>query len=140
MGKLSGTDYLVEMDRYDAANEFPHIKIFRFNAPIFYANSELFRDRLYRGLGLDPKKIMEKESRHIRVASTKVFNSASTPTEDMVDVRKWLGRSFIFLTFVFFLFFFVFILFYFIFFIFFLKFQKFSEQKIGSKNFSFPLF
>lgn len=43
--------------------EVPGMKIFRFEASIYFANAEHFRDKLYEKTGLIPRKLLKRKRR-----------------------------------------------------------------------------
>ncbi|VDN52908.1 unnamed protein product [Dracunculus medinensis] len=57
MGRIPGTSDFKGIGHYRAAMEIPGIKVFRFDATLYFANAELFLSRLHRATGLDPVSI-----------------------------------------------------------------------------------
>uniref|UniRef100_F1KUS8 Prestin n=1 Tax=Ascaris suum TaxID=6253 RepID=F1KUS8_ASCSU len=58
MGRIPGTSDFKGIGHYRAAMEVPGIKVFRFDAPLYFANAELFLTRMHRATGLDPLMIL----------------------------------------------------------------------------------
>ncbi|CAD5231935.1 unnamed protein product [Bursaphelenchus xylophilus] len=54
MGRIPETTDFKGLDHYREAAELPGIRVFRFDAPLYFANSELFLRRLHLALGVDP--------------------------------------------------------------------------------------
>ncbi|XP_012505749.1 PREDICTED: prestin [Propithecus coquereli] len=48
LGQLPDTDVYIDIDAYEEVKEIPGIKIFQINAPIYYANSDLYSNALKR--------------------------------------------------------------------------------------------
>ncbi|XP_025107659.1 solute carrier family 26 member 6-like isoform X3 [Pomacea canaliculata] len=70
LGQVNGTDLYKDLAIYKAATEIKHIKIFRFDAALFFANSEYFKTTLYK-MTVDPnslKKLKKKSERELRLA------------------------------------------------------------------------
>ncbi|XP_044535659.1 prestin [Gracilinanus agilis] len=58
LGQLPNTDVYIDIDAYEEVKEHAGIKIFQINAPIYYANSDLYSNALKRKTGVDPALIM----------------------------------------------------------------------------------
>uniref|UniRef100_A0A5G2R296 Solute carrier family 26 member 5 n=1 Tax=Sus scrofa TaxID=9823 RepID=A0A5G2R296_PIG len=58
LGQLPETDVYIDIDAYEEVKEIPGIKIFQINAPIYYANSDLYSNALKRKTGVNPALIM----------------------------------------------------------------------------------
>ncbi|XP_059150445.1 solute carrier family 26 member 6-like [Physella acuta] len=56
MGQMPGTDIYRNKSHYPDAQELPHIKIYRFDSAIFFANAEFFKLSLYERT-VDPIKL-----------------------------------------------------------------------------------
>ncbi|XP_051871266.1 sulfate transporter isoform X2 [Pristis pectinata] len=77
LGNLKGTEIYEDLRRYKNLQELPGIKIFRFEAPLYYANKELFKRSLYKQTGINPtlvilerKKAEKKNNQELRQNST----------------------------------------------------------------------
>nr|3LLO_A Chain A, Prestin [Rattus norvegicus]5EUS_A Chain A, Prestin,Rat prestin STAS domain [Rattus norvegicus]5EUU_A Chain A, Prestin,Prestin [Rattus norvegicus]5EUW_A Chain A, Prestin,Prestin [Rattus norvegicus]5EUX_A Chain A, Prestin,Prestin [Rattus norvegicus] len=53
LGQLPDTDVYIDIDAYEEVKEIPGIKIFQINAPIYYANSDLYSSALKRKTGVN---------------------------------------------------------------------------------------
>ncbi|KAK0412346.1 hypothetical protein QR680_006160 [Steinernema hermaphroditum] len=60
LGRIPTTNDFKGLAHYRSAEEVPGIKIFRFDAPLYFANAELFVNRLHCATGLDPLIVVEK--------------------------------------------------------------------------------
>ncbi|XP_049322336.1 sulfate anion transporter 1 [Astyanax mexicanus] len=69
LGQIENTNHYEDMDDYSHLVSVPKIKIFRFQAPLYYANKEFFLKSLYKAVGLEPflektrRKKMEKKAK-----------------------------------------------------------------------------
>uniref|UniRef100_A0A158P6H0 STAS domain-containing protein n=1 Tax=Angiostrongylus cantonensis TaxID=6313 RepID=A0A158P6H0_ANGCA len=54
MGRIPGTSDFKGLGHYRSAEEIPGIKVFRFEAPLYFANAELFILSVYNACGLNP--------------------------------------------------------------------------------------
>lgn len=83
LGQVPGTDLYKDMSVIKAAEPLEHIKIFRFESALFFANSEYFKTSLYK-LTADPatlqklKKRAQKELIKVQVVPTR---SAAVPVD-----------------------------------------------------------
>ncbi|KAL7976289.1 hypothetical protein Chor_002508 [Crotalus horridus] len=57
LGQIHNTDIYCDVDLYTEVKECPGIKIFQANAPLYFANSELFTSALKKKTGVNPGKI-----------------------------------------------------------------------------------
>ncbi|XP_032077595.1 prestin [Thamnophis elegans] len=58
LGQIHNSDIYWDVELYEEVKECPGIKIFQANAPLYFANSELFISALKRKTGVDPHKIL----------------------------------------------------------------------------------
>ncbi|XP_075061447.1 sulfate transporter-like [Mixophyes fleayi] len=54
LGKVSGTEIYEDQFTYKEINNIPHVKIFRFDASLYYANKDYFRSSLYSRTNINP--------------------------------------------------------------------------------------
>ncbi|KAK6028744.1 inorganic anion transporter, SulP family, partial [Ostertagia ostertagi] len=54
MGRIPGTSDFKGLGHYRSAEEIPGIKVFRFDAPLYFANAELFILSVHNACGLNP--------------------------------------------------------------------------------------
>uniref|UniRef100_A0AAF5CZS7 STAS domain-containing protein n=1 Tax=Strongyloides stercoralis TaxID=6248 RepID=A0AAF5CZS7_STRER len=76
LGRIPGTSIYKGLHHYRFAEEVPGIKIFRYDAPLYYANTECFLQSLYEAVGIDPigafrkvKETVEKKASSIIIKS-----------------------------------------------------------------------
>ncbi|XP_059150453.1 prestin-like isoform X2 [Physella acuta] len=110
LGQVPGTDIYRDLSVYKTAEEVPNIKIFRFDCPIFFANSEFFKSTLYKHT-VDPyvlkkmqKKInkkKKKDEKHLLnitvdsvgsadIQTTEIDSTPNGPLSTSVDPSKKL--------------------------------------------------
>uniref|UniRef100_A0A8C6XUZ3 Solute carrier family 26 member 5 n=1 Tax=Naja naja TaxID=35670 RepID=A0A8C6XUZ3_NAJNA len=58
LGPINNSDIYCDVELYEEVKEYPGIKIFQANAPLYFANSELFTSALKRKTGVDPRQIL----------------------------------------------------------------------------------
>lgn len=56
LGKAGHRDLFKHLESYKNLHKQPGVAVFRYEAPIYYANQVLFKKSLYRSVGLDPQK------------------------------------------------------------------------------------
>uniref|UniRef100_A0A8B9G0Y5 Solute carrier family 26 member 1 n=1 Tax=Amazona collaria TaxID=241587 RepID=A0A8B9G0Y5_9PSIT len=73
LGQIQDTNFYEDDLEYENLSSIPKVKIFRFEAPLYYANKDYFLKSLYRLTNLDPnlevarrKKYEKKEKRHLK--------------------------------------------------------------------------
>ncbi|XP_040827318.1 prestin isoform X3 [Ochotona curzoniae] len=74
LGQLPETDVYIDIDAFEEIKEIPGIKIFQINAPIYYANSDLYSNALKRKTGVDPAVIMGARRKAMRKYAKEVGN------------------------------------------------------------------
>uniref|UniRef100_G3U0F9 Solute carrier family 26 member 5 n=1 Tax=Loxodonta africana TaxID=9785 RepID=G3U0F9_LOXAF len=75
LGQLPDTDVYIDIDAYEEVKEIPGIKIFQINAPIYYANSDLYSNALKRKTGVNPALIMSVRRKAMRKYAKEVGNA-----------------------------------------------------------------
>lgn len=73
LGQIQGTAFYEDDWEYESLSPVPHAKIFRFEAPLYYANRDFFLKSLYRRTGLEPtleaarrRKTEKKQKEHLK--------------------------------------------------------------------------
>uniref|UniRef100_A0A4W4GBI1 Sulfate transporter n=1 Tax=Electrophorus electricus TaxID=8005 RepID=A0A4W4GBI1_ELEEL len=61
LGQIENTNHYEDMDNYNHLVSIPKVKIFRFQAPLYYANKDFFLKSLYKAVELEP--FLEKNRR-----------------------------------------------------------------------------
>ncbi|KAM3874423.1 sulfate anion transporter 1 [Diretmus argenteus] len=54
LGRANGTDLYEDMEEYKDLTPPPRVQVFRFQAPLYYANKESFLKSLYKAVGVEP--------------------------------------------------------------------------------------
>ncbi|XP_037367127.1 prestin isoform X3 [Talpa occidentalis] len=75
LGQLPDTDVYIDIDAFEEVREIPGIKIFQINAPIYYANSDLYSNALKRKTGVNPALIMGARRKAMRKYAKEVGNA-----------------------------------------------------------------
>lgn len=63
LGQAGHRDLFKELESYKNLRKQPGVAVFRYEAPIYYANQALFKKSLYRSVGLDPQKEKAKRKK-----------------------------------------------------------------------------
>lgn len=82
LGRVDGTDLYEDMDEYADLTLPPQVQILRFQAPLYYANKDVFIKSVYKIVGVEPflemtkrrkaeKKAKEESSRRTKAAGDK---------------------------------------------------------------------
>ncbi|CAB3411035.1 unnamed protein product [Caenorhabditis bovis] len=83
LGRIKGTNHFRGLSHYGAAVEIPGIKVFRFDAPLYFANSELFLSRIHSTCGINPiivkGKIAEEEKKNREAEKKRRQNDLEAP-------------------------------------------------------------
>ncbi|KAK6315755.1 hypothetical protein J4Q44_G00132790 [Coregonus suidteri] len=54
LGQIHDTVHYEDMEEYENLMSLPKVKIFRFQAPLYYANKDFFLKSLYKAVGVEP--------------------------------------------------------------------------------------
>uniref|UniRef100_A0A7N4P0W7 Solute carrier family 26 member 5 n=1 Tax=Sarcophilus harrisii TaxID=9305 RepID=A0A7N4P0W7_SARHA len=87
LGQLPNTDVYIDIDAYEEVKEHPGIKIFQINAPIYYANSDLYSNALSRKTGVNPALIMAAR-RKVLKKHAKELGTKGKPQSSVVKVDE----------------------------------------------------
>uniref|UniRef100_A0A7N4V614 Solute carrier family 26 member 5 n=1 Tax=Sarcophilus harrisii TaxID=9305 RepID=A0A7N4V614_SARHA len=90
LGQLPNTDVYIDIDAYEEVKEHPGIKIFQINAPIYYANSDLYSNALSRKTGVNPALIMAAR-RKVLKKHAKELGTKGKPQSSVVKVDAETG-------------------------------------------------
>lgn len=74
------------MTRYPEARRIPGLVLFRWDAPLFFANAELFADRIREAIAASPTAV-----RRIVVAAEPVTSVDVTASDSLSDLMKSLS-------------------------------------------------
>ncbi|KAH9504995.1 hypothetical protein Btru_061361 [Bulinus truncatus] len=73
LGQVPGTDIYRDISVYNMAEEIPHIKIFRFDSAIFFANAEYFKHCLYK-MTVNPHSLKKRQKKLNKKEKKKASN------------------------------------------------------------------
>lgn len=85
LGQLPDTDVYIDIDAFEEVKEIPGIKIFQINAPIYYANSDLYSNALKRKTGVNPALIMGARRKALRKYTKEAANATVLKADAEVD-------------------------------------------------------
>lgn len=80
LGQIENTNHFEDMDDYDHLVVIPKVKIFRFQAPLYYANKDFFLKSLFKAVGLEP--FLEKTKRRKLEKKAKSSTAKQTDSEN----------------------------------------------------------
>ncbi|PAA68999.1 hypothetical protein BOX15_Mlig000402g1 [Macrostomum lignano] len=60
LGRLPNTDIYRNIKKHKKAEQIPGLKIFKFDGSLYFASAENYRNRLYRQVAMNPKRILAK--------------------------------------------------------------------------------
>ena len=88
LGRVEGVRGYHDVSRYPQARRVPGLVLFRWDAPLFFANSELFRQRLSRALATSPTPV-----RRIVVAAEPVTSIDITSADMLRELEAALRAA-----------------------------------------------
>uniref|UniRef100_A0A8C8RKD4 SLC26A/SulP transporter domain-containing protein n=1 Tax=Pelusios castaneus TaxID=367368 RepID=A0A8C8RKD4_9SAUR len=104
LGQIQSTAFYEDNWEYEGLSPVPRTKIFRFEAPLYYANKDFFLKSLYRMTGLDPtleaarrKKNEKKEKEHTTLHLVPKEVDFQTIIIDLIDSLKrggYFGKNY----------------------------------------------
>ncbi len=68
LGNIPGTSVYEDMKICEAAREFEHVKIVRYEESIYYANVDNFKYKIVKLSGVDPVELLKIQEKHKRAA------------------------------------------------------------------------
>ncbi|KAG7476665.1 hypothetical protein MATL_G00085360 [Megalops atlanticus] len=83
LGQIQHTSHYEDIREYDNLLAVPKVKIFRFQAPLYYANKDNFLKSLYKAVGLEPfievtkRKKAEKKAKELAAKQAKGSDSTN---------------------------------------------------------------
>jgi high affinity sulfate transporter 1 len=93
LGRVPGLPGQHDREQHPDAEELPGLVIFRFDAPLFFANARTFRDQIRRFAATEPKP------RWILIAAEPMTDVDTTAADMLVDLDEELNKDGIFLVF-----------------------------------------
>ncbi|KLD66222.1 transporter [Dyella japonica DSM 16301] len=88
MGRVDGIRGYHDIKRYPAARRIPGLVLFRWDAPLFFANAELFHQRLLEAVAHSPTQV-----RRIIVAAEPVTSIDVTSADMLAELERSLRES-----------------------------------------------
>uniref|UniRef100_A0A8C9EXS1 Sulfate transporter n=1 Tax=Pavo cristatus TaxID=9049 RepID=A0A8C9EXS1_PAVCR len=95
LGQIQDTNFYEDDLEYENLSSVPKVKIFRFEAPLYYANRNYFLKSLYRLTDLDPnleavrrKKYEKKEKQHLKKGNQPTVNGLGSRDTTLQLVPK----------------------------------------------------
>ena len=86
LGRADGVKGYHDVTRYPEARRIPGLVLFRWDAPLFFANAELFADRIREAIAASPTPV-----RRIVVAAEPVTSVDVTASDSLADLMKSLS-------------------------------------------------
>ncbi|KAJ8394019.1 hypothetical protein AAFF_G00053630 [Aldrovandia affinis] len=97
LGQAGHLDLYVDLATYKGLKTLPGVSIFRYEAPVYYANQALFKKALYRCVGLDPLKEKarrrKEEKQRRRQEASPGEGDAGPQSRDAVSTKIFLGQG-----------------------------------------------
>ena len=88
LGRADGVKGYHDITRYPAARRIPGLVLFRWDAPLFFANAELFKDRVQDAIAQSPTPV-----RRIIVAAEPVTSVDVTAADSLEELVQSLNAS-----------------------------------------------
>ncbi|XP_030252838.1 sulfate transporter isoform X2 [Sparus aurata] len=82
LGRATNREHYEDLSSYRGLRTHPGVAVFRYDAPIYYANQSLFKKSLYRCAGLDPVK---EKTRRIKFQKK---NKQQGETEEVQNMKS----------------------------------------------------
>ncbi|XP_017545561.1 sulfate transporter [Pygocentrus nattereri] len=96
LGQAGDYEIFEDLASYEGLHTEPGVAVFRYEAPIYYANQTLFKKSLYRNVGLDPlkEKARRKKLEKQRKKQENAANGAKQDPEATTDAFLPQGPAF----------------------------------------------
>ena len=88
LGRADGVEGYHDIERYPDAHRIPGLVLFRWDAPLFFANAELFRDRVLDAVVTSPTPV-----RWLVVAAEPVTSVDVTAADVLVELHETLRAA-----------------------------------------------
>lgn len=85
LGRVDGLAGFHDIRSYPAASHLPGLVIYRFDAPLFFANAKTFRDEVRRLAKADPPP------KQIVIAAEPITDVDTTASDVLEELSEWLG-------------------------------------------------
>ncbi|KAG7216594.1 hypothetical protein INR49_023303 [Caranx melampygus] len=93
LGRASNSDLYEDVDEYKDLTPPPRVQVFRFQAPLYFANKDSFLESLYKAVGVEPflemtkRRKAEKKAKEMSSKQAKA-NGDKTNGELLLDLSK----------------------------------------------------
>ncbi|KAJ7987082.1 hypothetical protein DPEC_G00335060 [Dallia pectoralis] len=91
LGQIHDTAHYEDMEEYENLMSLPKVKIFRFQAPLYYANKDFFLKSLYKAVGVEPFLEVARRRKAEKKASKRAANEAGRTDQTNQEVKVGLG-------------------------------------------------
>ncbi|XP_035638762.1 sulfate anion transporter 1-like [Oncorhynchus keta] len=91
LGQIHDTAHYEDMEEYENLMSLPKVKIFRFQAPLYYANNDFFLKSLYKAVGLAPFLEMTRRRKAEKKGETLAAKEAGRADKTNGEVKVGLG-------------------------------------------------
>ncbi|XP_037531567.1 sulfate transporter [Nematolebias whitei] len=86
LGQAETREHYEHLSSYHGLRTHPGVAVFRYEAPIYYANQSLFKKSLYKSVGLNPVKekaqrLKSKKNKQLEVGETSAMESGNEACE-----------------------------------------------------------
>jgi MFS superfamily sulfate permease-like transporter len=88
LGRAEGVKGYHDIERYPDARQIPGLVLFRWDAPLFFANAEFFRERVLEAIAKSPTPV-----RWLVVAAEPVTNVDITAADTVAELDRTLEAS-----------------------------------------------
>lgn len=85
LGRATTKEHYEDLSSYRGLETHPEVAVFRYEAPIYYANQSLFKKSLYKCVGLDPVK---EKTRRMKLKKKSKQQEGVAGVPNMKDVCK----------------------------------------------------
>nr|XP_023685964.1 pendrin isoform X2 [Paramormyrops kingsleyae] len=93
LGSVRGTDIYRNMKDYKSVVEVAGVKIFKCNAPIYFANIDYFKEQLRTAVGFDAVRVFKKRNKALYKIQKLIKKGQLKPTENGVISVNTLGQD-----------------------------------------------
>ncbi|CAJ1059195.1 sulfate transporter isoform X2 [Xyrichtys novacula] len=90
LGRAATREHYEDLSSYHGLRKHPGVAVFRYNAPIYYANQSLFKKSLYRCVGLDP---VEEKTQRIRFNKKNKQHGEVKEVPNMKSEKEAAGKE-----------------------------------------------
>ncbi|XP_074530347.1 sulfate transporter [Halichoeres trimaculatus] len=88
LGRTSTREHYEDLSSYHGLRTHPGVAVFRYSAPIYYANQSLFKKSLYKSVGLDPVEAKTQRIKFNKKNKQKGKKEAQNQKEDQAEAAE----------------------------------------------------